>query len=273
MMIVALAVFGLIFGSFVNAAVWRLRQQDLLAGKGKKASSKFSLARGRSMCSTCNHPLKSSDLVPVFSWLSLGGKCRYCKNPIKDTPLPELLLASLFALSYIAWPWPLREVHVAVFGLWLAFLVTVVALAVYDWYFMELPTKLIRIAFVLSVLMAALIGATTGDWLSFGYGLLTGLLFGGFFYLLFTITDGRGIGGGDVRLAVPLGIVLGSIGALGLAIFMASLLGVIVSIPALLSAKNRLKLKIPFGPYLIMATIFTVLYGDRILAAYLGLFV
>ena len=78
--------FGLVFGSAINAMVWRLK-----VGK--------SWVHGRSVCSECVHQLAAKDLVPVFSWLFLGGKCRYCRKPIKDHPIVELVTALVFGLS------------------------------------------------------------------------------------------------------------------------------------------------------------------------------
>src|SRR6185369_3402365 len=107
-MIVILALLGLIFGSFVNALTWRLHEQEKLAGKkGKKAADRrqaLSISTGRYMCSNCGHELAAKDLVPVFSWLWLRGKCRYCGARIPDSPIVELATGLLFALSYAAWP-------------------------------------------------------------------------------------------------------------------------------------------------------------------------
>src|SRR5690606_2157613 len=103
MIIIFLAILGLCVGSFVNALVWRLRMQES-SGK-KKSDRKMSISRGRSMCPHCRHELSAVDLVPVFSWLFLGGKCRYCRKPIsKQYPLVELVTSILFIASYVFWP-------------------------------------------------------------------------------------------------------------------------------------------------------------------------
>ena len=75
MIFIVLAGFGLIFGSFVNALVWRVRQQEL----GKKD---LSVIHGRSQCPHCHHELAAKDLIPLVSWLMLSGRCRYCSRPI-----------------------------------------------------------------------------------------------------------------------------------------------------------------------------------------------
>src|SRR5690606_23636863 len=106
--ILALIVSGLILGSFVNAFVWRLHEKKDWVG-------------GRSECPHCHHKLAPKDLVPVLSWLSLGGKCRYCHKPIPDSPLVELAVPVLFVLSYIFWPMGYGNESLFVFACWLLF--------------------------------------------------------------------------------------------------------------------------------------------------------
>ena len=103
--IIILAWLGLCAGSFVNALVWRLHEQK----RSKKADKKLSILNGRSMCVHCRHELTWYDLIPLFSWLLLRGKCRYCKKPISwQYPIVELATAAVFVLSYIFWPNPVN---------------------------------------------------------------------------------------------------------------------------------------------------------------------
>src|SRR3712207_2755294 len=98
MVYLAFLFFGLCLGSFVNALVWRIHEQDILREKERLSSAdkqrleKLSISKGRSMCMHCGHELAAKDLVPVFSWLYLRGKCRYCKHVIPDSPVAELLV-------------------------------------------------------------------------------------------------------------------------------------------------------------------------------------
>src|SRR5436190_6666628 len=98
MIFAVLAVLGLILGSFVNALVWRIHQQEL----GKK---NLPIVNGRSQCPHCHHVLAAKDLVPLFSWLYLRGKCRYCHQPISPMyPITELAMAAIFIILYAYWP-------------------------------------------------------------------------------------------------------------------------------------------------------------------------
>jgi leader peptidase (prepilin peptidase)/N-methyltransferase len=91
----------LCLGSFVNALIWRLHTQEGL--KSKKERTKYSITKGRSMCMHCKHTLSTIDLIPVFSWIYLRGKCRYCGYTIPDNPISELLTPTLFVISYLYW--------------------------------------------------------------------------------------------------------------------------------------------------------------------------
>src|SRR4051794_11351319 len=91
---------GLCFGSFINALVWRVHEQE----KGKKTRN-LSILHGRSQCPHCGHELAAKDLIPVISWLLLKGKCRYCGQPIsRQYPAVEATTSGWFLLSYYFWP-------------------------------------------------------------------------------------------------------------------------------------------------------------------------
>src|ERR1039458_4192668 len=96
-------ILGLCFGSFINAYVWRTKLKSSLDKKEYRKS--YTLLRGRSMCPNCRHVLSPLDLVPVFSWLYLTRKCRYCHKAISaQYPVVEILTMLLFLLSYLCWP-------------------------------------------------------------------------------------------------------------------------------------------------------------------------
>lgn len=275
MLIAILTVFGLAFGSFVNALVWRLHQQSLSKKKRIASDAELSISRGRSMCPHCKHMLAWYDLLPVISWLSLGGRCRYCKESIGwQYPLVELLTAVLFVVSYIFWPYQLSTINYQIlFIAWLVALVGFVALIVYDLRWMLLPNKIVFPLTGLGV-FSVLLRAMDSDkpWQVIALSLGGLMVAGGIFYIIFQVSNGSWIGGGDVKLGFALGLFLGSPVLALLMLFFASLLGLAVAIPGIITKKSKLSSKLPFGPFLISATIIVMLFGNRILDWYFGAF-
>lgn len=277
MIIVALGVLGLMLGSFVNALVWRVHEQAVLAGKKganvARRRQELSVLKGRSMCPHCSHTLAAKDLVPVFSWLALAGKCRYCGKPIAwQYPVVELLTGLLFAVSYMVWPLDFSGAGLLQFVLWLVFITGFMALAVYDLRWMLLPNRIVVPLTILAALQTCVVALWQADVAQLYQPLLgAGLIFG-LFWVLYQLSGGKWIGGGDVKLAVALGLLAGTpLNAL-LVIFLASLFGTIGSIPVMLRGKQALGLHIPFGPYLLLATVAVVLWGAALFDWYQGLF-
>jgi prepilin signal peptidase PulO-like enzyme (type II secretory pathway) len=271
MIIAVLVVLGLMLGSFVNALVWRIHEQETK----KKTDKKLSILNGRSMCPNCQHELAIRDLLPVLSWLRLGGKCRYCHKPIsKQYPLVELLTSIVFVFSYIWWPQVLTGAQSVLFCLWLAILTGLIALLVYDLKWFLLPN---RIVYPLSVVAAAFalgnIILADNPTVALIDTLLAVLVGGGIFYVLFQVSGGKWIGGGDVKLGWMLGLVMGTPARSVLMIFLASLLGSIVSLPLLFNHKLKRSSMIPFGPFLILAAILVQLFGADILDWYRQTFI
>lgn len=305
MVIAALILIGLCLGSFVNAFVWRFHEQAGLAegaaaeqqapksGKNAKArsvsskqltSDDLSITRGRSMCVHCHHPLAARDLVPVLSYVWLRGKCRYCGKPIQDTPFAELVTPAAFVLSYLLWPVAFTGAGLFTFCLWLVFIVGLAILALYDIKWFELPHKIVLPLIGLAVgqvlVVALCFGGGVETLARAGLGALVG---GGLFFLLYIISpkekleDGaeisKWIGGGDITLGVLLGTLVGGPGEALLLIFVASLLGTLVAIPLLAAGKAGRGTHLPFGPYLILAALIVMLWGDRIITGYTSLFI
>lgn len=271
MIVLILIVFGLCAGSFVNALVWRVHEQ---AKKGTNDSKKLSIVNGRSMCTHCKHELASKDLVPVISWLLLRGRCRYCKKPIEDSPIVEIAMGATFTLSYLFWPASLSGAgQQLLFVSWLIASVGLMALLVYDLRWMLLPNRIIyptlfvglagRLAYTL---FYAANKAFSLELLALSIGIASGI-----FYLLFYASKGRWIGFGDVRLGLITGTILGRPSLSLLMIFVSSVLGTLFAVPALLRGNKTLMSKLPYGPFLIVATGFTLLWGGQIIDWYKGL--
>lgn len=264
--LLVLAVLGLILGSFVNAVVWRTRQQSLAKSRQSSAkNNQLSILYGRSQCTHCGHILASKDLIPVLSWLFLGGRCRYCQKPIsRQYPLVELTMALVFLVSYLFWP---SELHGAgqwvLFVTWLASAVGLLALAVYDWRWMILPSRILY-----PTLLAAFAGRLSyvlffsdNTAHSFGRWALGVAVASGIFLLLYIVSQGRWIGFGDVRLGLITGTLLADPINAFLMIMLASTLGTLFVLPALLNGRRSTASKIPYGPFLIAASTIVMLFG------------
>lgn len=273
MIVVMLIAFGLCLGSFVEATSWRLHQQSLVKKRSTKEQKSLSITKGRSMCASCKHALAWYDLVPLLSWLSLAGKCRYCRKSIGwHAPLLELSTAALFVFSYLKWPYPLAlttEFSWLLFAVWLVILVGFVLLAIYDLRWMLLPDKVVYPLQVIALLYAfiALYALHLGfDGIT--QPALAVLVIAGLFWCFYQFSKGTWIGGGDVKLAVVLGLVVGTPLNAGLVLFLSSLFGTLVGVPAMIWSKEGSKAKIPFGPFLITATIIVVLFGSSLVDWY-----
>ena len=258
MIVLLLVLGGLVFGSFVNALVWRLHEgRDWV--------------KERSECTHCHHELAPQDLVPVLSWLYLRGKCRYCHRPIQDSPLVELALPAAWLISYLYWPGPLQGLGLFAFIVWLIFLIGFLALAVYDLKWLLLPDVIVWPLVVLAfVQLAAGPVFFGGAWAAVADGLLGACTMSGLFLLIYLISKGNWIGFGDVKLALALGALAGGILPALLVLFVASLLGSFVALVLALQGKAGRKTQLPFGPLLIAGTVVVVLFGQRLIDWYSG---
>lgn len=257
MTIIVLTVLGLCFGSFVGAFVWRLKNHK-------------DWVKGRSVCEHCNHALASRDLVPLLSWLALQGKCRYCHKPIAwQNPVIELVTASIFVGSYVYWPWGFEAEGTTLFVFWLIFLVGFMALVLFDLKWMILPNTIVFPLAGLALLEVLARATTFRGGLSVLYEAFWGVLIGGgLFYILFQISDGKWIGGGDVKLGAVLGLIVGGPAIALLMIFMASVFGSMVALPMMATKRLKPTSRLPFGPFLILAAVIVYLFGASMLSWY-----
>lgn len=270
MIIVALIILGLCLGSFVNALVYRLHWQETHKSAKKSEKLKYSIKKGRSICPNCKHPLEPKDLVPIFSWLALRGKCRYCHKSISwQYPLVEASTVFVFIISYVYWPYGLSGTkNIIAFALWLVFLTGFIALIIYDIKYLILPNKIIFPLIIIAIIGLLLESIIARDAWILESSLIGLLIGGGFFYVLFQLSDGAWIGGGDVKLGFLLGLLLGGPWPALLMLFLASLLGTVFSLPLMLTRKIGPKSHIPFGPFLIIAAIIIQIFGSSIMDWY-----
>jgi leader peptidase (prepilin peptidase)/N-methyltransferase len=247
-------IFGLVIGSFLNCAIYRIYKEE-------------SFVSGHSYCPHCKHDLGARDLVPLFSFAFLKGRCRYCKAPISwQYPLVELATGLLFVFSYLVF----SPDYLATIFWWIIFSLFIV-IFVFDYKYCLIPDEATYSAIVLSSL-----------WIAFSYfsgavsemqvlsSFLAALGSALFFFLLWFFSKGRAMGFGDVKLAFLLGLLMGFPKAI-VGIFLSFLLGAIIGLILIGMRKKGMKSEIPFGPFLIAGTLIAVFYGEQIINWYLSL--
>ncbi len=249
-MLLIIIMVGLVLGSFINALVWRLR-------------NKRDWVSERSECTHCHHTLSAQDLIPVVSWVLLRGRCRYCQKKIDDSPLMELGLAVVFGMSYAMWPYAItKPIELVLFGAWLLILCIFAVLTVYDFKWFLLPDKITYSVFPAAVLFVWLRTSADSQYsiAAAGIGAITCF---GMFYILFQVSSGKWIGGGDVKLAFALGLLAGSFGSALSVIFLSSLLGTLYAMPLIIKNKKIRNIRVPYGPFLMGATVLAVLFYEQ----------
>ncbi|XOU94478.1 MAG: prepilin peptidase [Candidatus Kerfeldbacteria bacterium] len=248
MNIILVTILGLVVGSFLNAVIYRLHV-------------KVSFMRGRSYCPSCKHDLSAKDLVPLFSFLFLRGKCRYCSKKISwQYPLVEFFIMVSFLILY--WQFGL-SLDFFVYLIYTGFLAVIF---VYDLKYYLILDKVsipaIVVAFLLSFFVLE-IGIVSL--------LISVLIGGGFFLLQFVISKGKWIGGGDIRLGVLMGLMLGYPVIL-VALFIAYILGSVIGVVLIAGKKKKWKSQVPFGTFLSIATYIAFIFGEYIVNYYQDLF-
>lgn len=247
------AMFGLLWGSFVGVLVVRVPV-------GADA------VRGRSRCDSCGTVLAPRDLIPVVSWVLLRGRCRHCAASISPRwTVIEICCGATFALVAVVVRDPWQVVLLAPFS------AVLIALALIDLEQRRLPNAIVYPATIAAAAWI-LIVRTLGGSLSPVGGVIGLASYGGAMLLIAVVSRG-GMGGGDIKLAGLIGLVIGAVNlpSVGVAAAAAILSGGIVGIVALLRGADR-RSALPFGPMLALGGIVAALGGGPVAEAYLGLF-
>lgn len=235
--------YGIIIGSFLNVCIYRIPKKE-------------NIATTRSHCMSCGYQLKWYDLVPLFSYLVLRGKCRKCDSRISvQYPLVEALNGALYLLVF--WRYGLSVDSLLYCLLFSALIV----LSVIDFRTYEIP-----VGINIFILTLGLIRIVTdlSHWLSYGIGLLSVSIP---LLLIYLVTKGRGIGGGDVKLMAAAGLLIGwKLNVLGF--LLGCILGSIIHVCRMkLSGEGR---TLAMGPYLAMGIAISVMWGEQMIAWYLS---
>lgn len=250
---VVAGLFGLMIGSFLNVVAYRVP-----LGK--------SIVSPPSACPECGHPIRWHDNLPVVAWVLLRGRCRDCGTRISPRyPIVEAATGALFAGTYL------------VFGLvwvlpaYLVFVATTVVLVLTDLDHKRIPNAILYPATTAAVALLVLGAAGDGTLADVPRAVAGGAVYFGVLLAIALIARG-GFGMGDVKLSFLLGTFLGyrSWGTLWSGIFLAFLIGGLVSLLLLITRRKGRKDAIPFGPPLIFGAWVAIVWGEQLVTWYLG---
>lgn len=246
-----LLVFGLIFGSFISALSWRIPREK-------------SIAKGRSICPKCKHQIAWYDNIPLLSYLILRGKCRNCNKHISSRyPLIELSSGVGFVLIFILQGSTLQGVY-SITSLILKLIIFLILLTIFV---IDLEHQIIPDSLIFTGILLVLF-----YYLFTNHNSLFGNLFSGFFagsvlMSIHLITNGKGMGLGDVKFAMLGGMIVG-LKLLPVWLFTSFLTGGITGIILILAGRAKMKTKIAFGPFLVVGIPVAIIFGDKLLTVF-----
>jgi leader peptidase (prepilin peptidase)/N-methyltransferase len=278
--IITAGLFGLLIGSFLNVVIYRipvildnewreaateiLEEQDIKVEKPEATeSAPFNLVVPRSACPSCGHQITALENIPIISYLFLGGKCSGCKSSISIRyPLIELLTGLMFAFSAYYFGWSYQAAATIVLS---AILITLI--------FIDIDRKLLPDNIVYPLLWIGLFINIDNTFVSLEeavIGALAGYLTLWSIFWLFKLATGKeGMGYGDFKLLAALGAWLG-FKMLPLIIMLSSVVGAVLGILILVISKKGRETTLPFGPYLAIAGLVALFWGNQIVEQYLN---
>ncbi|WP_018963307.1 prepilin peptidase [Coprothermobacter platensis] len=237
-----LFLFGSVIGSFLNVVIYRLPREE-------------SIAYPPSHCPNCGHRLGPLDLVPIFSFLFLRGKCRYCGKPISwQYPFVEALTASLFALGTLLPPSQLI--------FYLVFICFSVPISVIDWKTMLIPEQLL----IPLIMLLAIGHIFTKEWFILAGGLILFTI-----HAIIHLIVPEAFGLGDVLFAAAVGLMFHPL-LIGIWFILTYGLGTVVGLILIAIKKTGRKTPIPFAPIMFAGTLMIIFFGSTIFNWYQSLF-
>lgn len=241
---VMVSLLGIVIGSFLNVCIYRIPKKEDIAVE-------------RSHCMHCGHVLQWYELIPLFSFLIQGGKCRSCKKKISwQYPIVEALNALLWVAVVLVWGIRWESI---LFCLCTSVLIVI---TVIDERTMEIP---FGCNVFIAVLGAVRLALDYPHWYEYVIGFFTVSLF---FLFIVWVTKGRGMGGGDVKLMAAAGLLLGWKYII-LAMMIGCVLGSVIHISKMILIKKKEHV-LAFGPYLCAGIYLTILFGEPIIRWYIS---
>jgi leader peptidase (prepilin peptidase)/N-methyltransferase len=240
---IVIFLFGIVIGSFLNVCIFRIPNHETVVTE-------------RSHCMRCGYQLSWYDMVPVFSWLFLRGKCRKCKEPISPQyPIIEATNGVLYLLVFIINGFSVQSI------LYCLLMSALLVLSVIDWRTYEIPVGINIFILCLGILQVI---TDYKGWMNYLAGFLCVSIL---LELILLISRGRAIGGGDVKLMAAAGLLLGWKRII-LAFFLGCIIGSVIHLLRMkLSGADRV---LAMGPYLSLGIAIAALWGDALIGWYLG---
>lgn len=260
--------FGAIVGSFLNCVIYRLETGG-------------NFLKGRSFCPRCKHVLSWQDLIPIFSFIGLGGRCRYCQQKISwQYPLVEISTAVIFLLifnyQFLIFKQFLILNFLNLFFYWIiaSFLIIIF---VYDLKHYIIPDKIIYPAIATTFLYQLFRILDFEFILKFGFwnldfkilinSLISAFLASAFFFLIVFVSQGKWMGVGDIKLAFLMGLIL-SWPDISVALVSAFYIGAIFGLGLMTFGKKKMKSEVPFAPFLVTGTFLALFWGSELIDWY-----
>lgn len=240
-------ILGLCVGSFLNVLIDRIPRNESILGT--------------SYCENCKKRLSWHDLIPLFSFALLGGKCRYCRKKISlYYPLVELITGALFVSVFFSiYQLPITNYQLLSIIYHLFIVSSLIAIFFTDLKYGIIPDKIVYTAILVSFIYLILNPSSLISALLAAFGAML------FFLFIIALTRGKGMGFGDVKLAFLMGLFLG-FPKIVIALYLAFLTGAVAGVILILWGKKKLRgSTIPFGPFLVLATLITFFWGSFIL--------
>ena len=246
--LIFVVILGGLWGSFANVCIYRLPK-----GKG--------VVSGRSHCPKCKKKIVWHDNIPIISYLILKGKCRKCKRKISSQyPMVEMINILLFLIIYFLFGISLTTILLMILSL--SFLIT---------FFIDLKHFIIPNSLTFSMMILGFIKSFDPNLNSifpnyinsligglFGYGIIFSIIF---FYKQIRKKEGMGLG--DAKLLAVIGFWFGWI-SIPFVIFLSSIFALVFVAPDLIKKNKKMSSQIPFGPHIILATIFYLLFKNNL---------
>ncbi|NLA76728.1 MAG: prepilin peptidase, partial [Clostridiales bacterium] len=255
---VAIFIFGTIIGSFLNVLIYRL-------------PIGMDFKKGKSICPGCNHELVWKDLFPLFSYIFLNGKCRYCKAKISaQYPVVEALNAALYVCAYLflCGGTGIKGITISMLGYFIVSSALVLIIWI-DFKHQIIPDST-WIAIFAGGLLLILDDVINGkfEWKSLVSRVVGIFVVAGVLLIIGMVSKGGAMGGGDVKLMAAAGFLLGWKLVI-IAFILGALVGTVYLIFTKAVKRGNMKAQVPFGPHLAIGIFLALYFGENILAAYM----